>query len=361
MKKLLQLSLLFISSFLSTCPLVFAEQANSTDKIKLSQELNTIVNAKAVKRVSPIYPRKAAIQKIEGWVQLSYTIEKDGSVSNISVLEHVGHKGFVSRAKQALEQWVFDPAKENGQVIQQFNATVQFDFSLGEHSTNIVSSQIYQLYEKANEAIKQNDIAETKRLIAEMTDIRKTNRDEHNLFNILRADLAGLEGDSYSQLYFLNKTSIKESNTFSGEYIKVFNELKMQTAIQLNQIFDAQQSLTKLKELSQDDNELTGYNMVEQLLDDYIKSNKSIVTEEIFKKGDLIVLSLVRNTFSIDNVEGNINKLDFRCANQYSSYSYQKNNQWIIPQAWQECRVFVYGDKNTSFTLTEYPFSADKS
>ena len=114
MKKLLLPSLLFILCFLSFSPFVFAEQANSTDKIKLSKALNKIINAKAVKRVKPIYPRKAAIQKVEGWVQLSYTIEKDGSVSNISVLEHVGHKGFVSGAKQALVQWVFEPAKEHG-------------------------------------------------------------------------------------------------------------------------------------------------------------------------------------------------------------------------------------------------------
>ncbi|WP_296049468.1 energy transducer TonB [uncultured Alteromonas sp.] len=52
----------------------------STDDIALA-ESNLIV------RIDPKYPSQAARDGLEGWVMLSYNIDKHGSVSDITVLD----------------------------------------------------------------------------------------------------------------------------------------------------------------------------------------------------------------------------------------------------------------------------------
>jgi len=45
------------------------------------------VNAIPIKVVNPLYPRKAAIQKISGWVQMEFALDQKGHLTNIIILD----------------------------------------------------------------------------------------------------------------------------------------------------------------------------------------------------------------------------------------------------------------------------------
>ena len=77
-------------------------------------------------RVEPIYPKEAAKQGIEGSVVLSYDIDSQGNVQNVSVIDANPRKTFDKAAKIALRQWTYEkPAKPIKGV------KVQLDFLLG--------------------------------------------------------------------------------------------------------------------------------------------------------------------------------------------------------------------------------------
>ena len=81
-------------------------------------------------RMKPIYPRRAALQNIEGFVVLKFDITEQGQVDNISVIQASPPQIFNSNAIQALRKWKYKPRIENGKAIRQKNLQVQLDFEL---------------------------------------------------------------------------------------------------------------------------------------------------------------------------------------------------------------------------------------
>lgn len=81
-------------------------------------------------RVEPRYPKKEAMDGVEGWVQLSFTVTPYGFIEDIELLNSTGNKGLIREAKKAVKKWRYAPKFENGKAIAA-TSTVQLDFSLG--------------------------------------------------------------------------------------------------------------------------------------------------------------------------------------------------------------------------------------
>ncbi|MEO1595322.1 MAG: TonB family protein [Pseudomonadota bacterium] len=80
--------------------------------------------------IQPQYPREAALEGLEGWVELEFTIEADGSVSEVSVVNSQPRRIFDRNAQRALYKWKFKPRVVDGQAIAR-RARITLDFSLG--------------------------------------------------------------------------------------------------------------------------------------------------------------------------------------------------------------------------------------
>ena len=84
-------------------------------------------------RLEPQYPRKAAMQGIEGWVKLSFDITTVGTVENVKILDSNPKRIFDMAAKRALYKWKYRPkTNSDGQPMPQTGQTVKLDFSLEE-------------------------------------------------------------------------------------------------------------------------------------------------------------------------------------------------------------------------------------
>lgn len=77
-----------------------------------------------LKRVNPKYPRRAKIKKKSGHVQLSFSIDKKGEVSNIYVIDSTPQGIFEQSAIKAIKRWKFKPTEDSK------NATITFNFRL---------------------------------------------------------------------------------------------------------------------------------------------------------------------------------------------------------------------------------------
>ena len=69
-------------------------------------------------KIEPIYPRKAARSKIEGWVKLEFTITESGTVSNPVVVDSSPRRTFDRSALQSIRKWRFKPSVVDGRPIQ---------------------------------------------------------------------------------------------------------------------------------------------------------------------------------------------------------------------------------------------------
>ena len=80
-------------------------------------------------RITPMYPRKAAIKGIEGWVKLEFTITQDGAVSDVKVLNAKPRRMFNRAAIKSILRWKFKPRVVSGKAVAR-RATQTIEFKL---------------------------------------------------------------------------------------------------------------------------------------------------------------------------------------------------------------------------------------
>jgi TonB family protein len=90
-----------------------------------------IVSAASLKRVrmvSPVYPDTARKRGIEGWVELAFTVQTNGTVDQVEVRNASPAEVFDDAATRAVRQWRFEPVVRNGEKVEQ-RAMVRLKFS----------------------------------------------------------------------------------------------------------------------------------------------------------------------------------------------------------------------------------------
>jgi TonB family protein len=79
-----------------------------------------------VRKVEPVYPEEARLARVSGKVIVEIVIDRTGHVTDAVVLESLPF-GLSEAALDAVKQWVFEPATQNGSPVNViFNLTVNF-------------------------------------------------------------------------------------------------------------------------------------------------------------------------------------------------------------------------------------------
>ncbi len=111
--------------------LTIADADDATNDVLTTQPSEQISTAVApvpvsslqrTKYVAPKYPRAAQRRNVTGWVDVIFTVDVDGSVTDISVRGSEPGDTFVASATKAVEGWEFEPIVENGVAVRKRTA-----------------------------------------------------------------------------------------------------------------------------------------------------------------------------------------------------------------------------------------------
>ncbi|TLU64087.1 energy transducer TonB [Thalassotalea litorea] len=91
-------------------------------------------DARPIVRVSPKYPIVAARDGITGWVQLAFSINETGGVTDVEVIDSSPKRTFDKAAIKALKRWKYKAKMVDGKPVKQTQLTVQLDFKMDEAS-----------------------------------------------------------------------------------------------------------------------------------------------------------------------------------------------------------------------------------
>ncbi|MGM0542843.1 MAG: TonB family protein [Pseudomonadota bacterium] len=96
-----------------------AQQAESNEPVNVG-------DAAPTSRVNPSYPARAQRRGMEGYVEVAFTIRRDGSVdgSSIRITDAQPRRVFDDAAREAIGQWQFEPSERLR------NATQRIEFQL---------------------------------------------------------------------------------------------------------------------------------------------------------------------------------------------------------------------------------------
>jgi protein TonB len=91
---------------------------------------NQASDARPIVRINPEYPAIASRDGIEGWVELSFSIDESGAVRNVNVTNSEPKRIFDRAAKRALQRWKYQAKKHNGKTVVQEGLSVMLEFKI---------------------------------------------------------------------------------------------------------------------------------------------------------------------------------------------------------------------------------------
>ncbi|HEX6994378.1 MAG TPA: energy transducer TonB [Gammaproteobacteria bacterium] len=114
-----------------------AEVADARDRLR-----RRLIDAESARRVPvsalvvahyvpPEFPARALERALEGWVDVEFTVGRDGTTRDIVVIDASHNSFFRREAIEAVQQWRFEPRVFLGQVIEQ-RAYTRIRFTLNE-------------------------------------------------------------------------------------------------------------------------------------------------------------------------------------------------------------------------------------
>lgn len=82
--------------------------------------------------IEPRYPRKAAMEGLEGWVRFKFTVAPDGTPKDIEVIDAKPKRVFERDARKAIYKWKFKPKVVDGKAVEQPNMRYTMEFKLAQ-------------------------------------------------------------------------------------------------------------------------------------------------------------------------------------------------------------------------------------
>ena len=74
-----------------------------------------VAAANLIKKVQPVYPPLAKSARVQGQVEFTAIIGKDGTIRELKLVR--GHPLLVNAAKEAVQQWKYKPTMLNGEAV----------------------------------------------------------------------------------------------------------------------------------------------------------------------------------------------------------------------------------------------------
>jgi TonB family protein len=104
------------------------DQASAVTKIEINFSLEDVTKPVPTYKPRPVYTPEAKAAKIQGTVVLRITVEPDGTVGEINVIQSLD-KGLDQSAVDAVKNWKFKPATKAGKPIA-VKTAIEIHFSL---------------------------------------------------------------------------------------------------------------------------------------------------------------------------------------------------------------------------------------
>jgi len=124
--------MLGIGALIALCSTAWAATQPPRQAPTLSADDIELAESDLIVRIDPKYPSQAARDGLEGWVMLSYNIDKNGSVTDIIVLDASPKSIFDGEARRALAKWRYKPAVKGGKAQAVPGVMVLLEFSLSD-------------------------------------------------------------------------------------------------------------------------------------------------------------------------------------------------------------------------------------
>ena len=320
------------------------------------------ISAKPIERSAPRYPVHELRRNQQGWVVLNYVVTDDGRVVEPVVEESSGSRAFEDAAMYTVKSWRYEPARLNGEPVQQCKTKVRIAFAL-EGAEAKVSRPFYAKYRKMEQVLDEGDIDGAAAALGAAFESEGLSLAEMSWLWAFQARLAGLQGDRELQLAALRRATAGSSQWVTEDLLTGLLTTQAALELESGDFSSAMQSYEALRSIDSADT---------SQLDPFIEQIRTLVAGDELFFADAAIggnpncetcdsqwqYRPLRRAIEIADVEGQLGDLELRCEWQRFVDQAREGVTWNIPESWGDCSLVVHGEAGSTFKLFEIPASS---
>jgi len=309
--------------------------------------------------VAPVYPERALSQGVEGWVLASYVVNADGTTSDIIILDSSVGGYFEQAVVEAVERFEYTPATFNGRPAAQAKNTNLFTFWIKDGGK--LSRRYRRAYEQTMEDIENRDYESALERIEDLDEREARVFGDQFILDLLKGEYWRDQADYPKALHHYRRALLVLDNLGWKEFQTDTFRIVIMLSAHLKNFglaFETYDKLMALQpDLAPDDPVVILISRTRALVDSNSPFAVSGIINQPCDYCETVVPSwhyvLMRNEFTIREVEGELTDLKLLCGYHYVSMPYQPETKWRVNQDWGACQLYVIGTEGTKFQLIE--------
>lgn len=356
MKSIRVTTVFLLFGFLSQT--VLATEEPDSDNAPISVIKGT--PAVAIEKVPPVYPHDMIQRGIEGWVQVGFVVDEDGSTRDIRVLNNSEELSFDRAAISAVSKWKFKPATWGGKPVPETKLRQRLVFIMESANPN-VSRRFRSRLTAAYKAMEEGDLEKARGLIDKLERDKQYLLSENCWLDIVEGDYWEKAGDNQRALKHYERAIILADDFTTESAYKQLLRSGIVLNAKLGRLAPALDHYEALDELEQGLAADDPMNNIERKIRQFIEGEQPYVTQGEIKLPcetctgiePTFYHKLLRDRLTVNQVEGELSELKFLCGISNVSVTYEPDMAWDINKAWGDCYVQVEGEPGTTFQVVE--------
>lgn len=290
----------------------------------------------------------------ESYVDLRFTVGKDGRTKDIVVEQLVGPQSFADQATKDIAAFTYRPAKADGAPVDAPNQFERIVYTY-DLRRNIARSQVAIGIDKAQGLTQADKFAESNEILKPLFALPRLNFYERTMLALFMAvnywelkdydtalerirdatfsDAARLDAKVQEYAIRLRITFAAHAGQFE-EALAWYEILKARTTLAAGD--PAQQLVDKLKDRLADPTPLRIVGKIPE--HEYHTAWQHM---------------LLRRAFAFGNITGKVDRFQLRCDQQMIASPVNETAQWTVPKSWSDCALDVYGAPGATFQVIE--------
>ena len=304
------------------------------------------------------YPGSASRKKAEGYIELIYDIDQQGTPINLRFNRISGIDIFETLIERNINDWNYLPATVDGMPIVQKNLLRTFNFSITKLSNKfpepLMRKNFANTYLEMRRLLKEEKYAELGEMLKMMEKAKIVRFSENRQFSLVKFTYLDKTGGSVQDKILTLERAIKgdaraEKTKKSYSKIKamlfklyVLNQQYIQAIIQYNDLRNSEFSESLLPELAP----------LLEIANAKLRSGEPLKATIKVDATEITTHYLSRRIFKVDTEE-KISFSELRCDDFNVSFDYKKDNLYQLPFDWNTCRLVIRAPEGALLTISE--------
>lgn len=299
-----------------------------------------------------LFPGSEYSMARSGRVMVSVMVDKEGKTYE-PMIEYANNHRYDKAALKVVAARAYSPATQNGVPVESWvRYPARFDFTYDSRSLYVSTDRFNKHYNNFNAEIAKEKPSQKKlqKYLNKLAGTKHGGSLAFKFLSLARYKYQVLYGSNDDQIDAIREMMLSGDNFMALAKGQIADKELIRLLIESNYLGEAlvayDEAMRKHGAKMRDSiNEVVGAAIAD--VRDIIESDKAFARKISLNEEGYAYLPLVKELFTIDQIQGNIEKFKVRCTEKFKELKFVADADYKIPKKWGECQLQIIGEKGT--------------